>query len=224
MSVPRLPQIQQQPSLSADLSLPNVSTACHYSAFLFLGRRRKDVDKAKEKLKDVYKTQCSTHTFKKDELEVLTKEDMLDLQKLMDSEGLYMLDESSGNVTVTGLKDGVNKVIVMINEFLHGALKQQLRVKEEDELYPHVAWCIQGQCEQSERLPKKANYSLEKGEIAGGIQDAHGVLWQVDLQNMAATTNVHTRKLKRLENLPGERSRLGRIFIALVMHVLRYGG
>lgn len=209
VSAPRLPQIQQQPSQSADLSLLNVITACRQSAFLFLGLCRMDVDKAMEKLKDVYKTQCSTHTFKKDELEVLTMEDILDLQKLVESEGLYMLHESSGNVTVNGLKDGVNKVIVMINAFLHGCLREQVRVNEEDELYTRVVWCIQGQHEQWEILPKTANYSLEKCDIAGGIHDAQGVLWQVDLQTMEAASG---RKLKRLENLPGERSRFGKNF------------
>ncbi|XP_017293710.2 protein mono-ADP-ribosyltransferase PARP15 [Kryptolebias marmoratus] len=153
------------------------------------------------KLKDLYKTQFSTHTFKNEELKGLTKDDMLELQQLVDSEGLYVRKDPTGNITVNGIKDGVNKIILMVNTSLP---RKEMRVMEEDKLYTRVMWCILGQSRDWERLPKTANHNLENGAAAGGIQDAQGVLWQVDLQNMEATTRVpgQRTKLKRLENLP----------------------
>ncbi|XP_037832645.1 protein mono-ADP-ribosyltransferase PARP14 isoform X2 [Kryptolebias marmoratus] len=188
-------------SVPADLSFLNISPVGQQSGFQFLGLCREDVDKAMAKLKDLYKTQCSTHTFKYEELEGLTEDDMLALQQLVDSEGLYMQNDPTGNITVNGMKDGVNKIILMVKTSL---LIKEMRVIEEDKLYTHVVWCILGQSGDWERLPKTANRNLENRDTAGGIQDAQGVLWQVDLQNMEATTRVPRQrtKLKRLENLP----------------------
>ncbi|XP_037832646.1 protein mono-ADP-ribosyltransferase PARP14-like isoform X2 [Kryptolebias marmoratus] len=191
-------------SVPADLSFLNISPVGQQSGFQFLGLCREDVDKAMAKLKDLYKTQCSTHTFKYEELEGLTEDDMLALQQLVDSEGLYMQNDPTGNITVNGIKDGINKVIRIVHASLHGCLREQVKIREQDELYTRVMWCILGQSRDWERLPKTANHNLENKDTARGIQDAQGVLWQVDLQNMEATTRVpgQRTKLKRLENLP----------------------
>ncbi|XP_041840896.1 protein mono-ADP-ribosyltransferase PARP14-like [Melanotaenia boesemani] len=192
------------PSLNTDLSLFHTSSANQNSTFLFLGLCRKDVDDAMQKLETQYNKQCSTHTFEKEELEGLTQDDFRDLNELVEIEGLYMQKHPSGSLTVNGLKDGVKQVIVMIKECMHDNLRREVRVREEEDLFTRVMWCILGHNGNWERLPKMANYNLEKQDIAAGIVDTQGVSWQVDLQAMKATTRPTRQKtrLKRLENQP----------------------
>merc|ERR1712035_66220 len=98
------------------------------------------------------------------------------------------IDQSrQGGLTVSGLKDGVNQVMQLINACLHGSLRGEVRVREEEDLYTRVAWCILGHNGNWERLPKTANHSLENKDIAGGIVDAQGISWSVDLQRLEAT-------------------------------------
>ncbi|XP_068584429.1 protein mono-ADP-ribosyltransferase PARP14-like [Cebidichthys violaceus] len=207
MSVPQLPRVQQQPPLSerADPSLLFTSSASQQSVFWFLGLSRKDVEDAMTKLMDLYHAQCSTKTFKKEELAGLTQNNMKDLKQLVDTEGLYMQKNQSGRgtLTVSGLKDGVNMVVQMINASLHGSLRREVRVREEEDLFARVAWCILGHGGNWERLPKTANHNLENNDVAGGIVDAQSVQWSVDLQRMEATRRLpgQTAKLKRLEHL-----------------------
>ncbi|XP_032400417.1 protein mono-ADP-ribosyltransferase PARP14 isoform X2 [Etheostoma spectabile] len=207
--VPQLQQQQQQQqqpplSVSADLSLLHISSASQQSVFRFLGLSRKDVDDAMAKLKDLYQGQCSTQTFKKEELEGLTQDDMQILMQLVETHGLYVQNGQSGQgtLTVSGLKDGVNQVMQLINARLHGALRREVRVREEEDLYNRVSWCILGHSGNWERLPKTANHNLENNDVAGGIVDAQGLQWSVNLQRMEATGPLpgRTTKLKRLEN------------------------
>lgn len=195
--------------MCADLSLLRISSTSLQSVFLFFGLSRKDVEDAKAKLKNLYQAQCSTQTFTKEELACLTQDDMDDLKQLVETEGLYMQKNQSGqgSLTVSGLKDGVNQVMQMINACLHGSLRREVRVREEEDLYTRVAWCILGHNGNWERLPKTANHNLENNDIAGGIMDAQDIQWSVDLQRMEATIQVtgKTAKLKRLVNLPGEK-------------------
>lgn len=212
MSVPQLRHVQQQQShssVSAEISnLPTASTS-QKSTFLIFGFSREDVDGAMTKLKSLYQAQCSTQTFKKEELAGLSPEDMEDLKQLMETKGLYMQQNQSDQdgLTVSGLKDGVNQVMQMINGSLQGCLRREVRVREEEDLYTRVAWCILGQNGNWERVPKRANHSLENIDLARGIVDAQGTMWSVDLQRMEATLQVtgQTAKLKRLVNLPGEK-------------------
>ncbi|XP_078132752.1 protein mono-ADP-ribosyltransferase PARP14-like [Sander vitreus] len=209
--VPQLPHVllqqQQQPpsSVSADLSILRISSASQQSVFLFLGLSRKDVDDAMTKLNDLYQAQCSTQTFKKEELEGLTQDDMQILMQLVETQGLYVQKDQSGQgtLTVSGLKDGVNQVMQLINVCLHGSLRREVRVREEEDLYNRVSWCILGYSGNWERLPKTANHNLENNDVAGGIVDAQRIQWSVNLQRMEATGPLpgHTAKLKRLENL-----------------------
>ncbi len=214
VSVPQLSvdvqQNQPPSSVSADLSSLCTNSTSQQSVFLIVGLSRKVVDDAMTKLKNLYQAQCSTHTIKKEELECLTQDDMKDLKQLVETQGLYMQKDQCGpgSLTVSGLKDGVNQVMQMINASLRGFLRREMRVREEEDLYTRVAWCILGPNGNWERLPKTANHILENKNILGGIVDAQGTLWSVDLQRMEATRPVtgQTAKLKRLVNLPGEKT------------------
>ncbi|KAM9335916.1 protein mono-ADP-ribosyltransferase PARP14-like [Symphorus nematophorus] len=208
VSVPQVPPAQQEPlsTVTTDLSTLDITSTSQQSVFLFLGLCRKDVDDAMTKLKNLYQAQCSTKTFKKEELASLTQDDIKDLELLVEIHGLYMQMGQSGqnSLTVSGLKDGVNQVTQLINASMHGSLRRQVRVREEEDLYTRVAWCILGQTGNWERLPKTANHNLENNDIAGGIVDAQGISWSVDLQRLEATRQITGQKmmLKRLVNLP----------------------
>ncbi|XP_027143801.1 poly [ADP-ribose] polymerase 14 isoform X4 [Larimichthys crocea] len=208
VSVPQLPQVQQkqqQPPSSVSSGTLHTTSTSNQSVFLFLGLSRKDVDDAMTKLKELYQAQCSAQTFKKEELAGLTADDMEDLKQLVKTQGLCMqMDQSGqGSLTVSGLKDGVNQVMQMINVFLQGSLRREMRVRKEEDLYTRVAWCILGHNGNWQRLPKTANHNLENKDVAGGIEDAQGIKWRVDLQKFEATRIMGfvTAKLKRLVNL-----------------------
>ncbi|XP_036968283.1 uncharacterized protein LOC119027303 isoform X2 [Acanthopagrus latus] len=213
VSVPQRPHVQQQqqqqpPSLSAstDLSILHSTSTSQKSVFLFLGLSRQDVDDAMTMLMGLYQAQCSTQTIKKEELVGLTQDDVEVLKQVVETQGLHIQRDQSGpgSLTVSGLKDGVNQVMQKINASLQVSLRREVRVREEQEFYTLVAWYILAHNGNWERLPKKANYSLENNDIGGGIVDAQGVLWSVDAQRLEASTRVsgQTTKLKRLVNLP----------------------
>ncbi|KAG8006072.1 Poly [ADP-ribose] polymerase 14 [Nibea albiflora] len=205
VSVPQLPQVQQQQPPSSVSSDAIHTTSTSQSVFLFLGLSRKEVDDAMTKMKELYQTQCSTQTFKKEELAGLTADDMEDLKELVETQGLCMQRDQSGqgSLTVSGLKDGVNQVMQMINVFLQGSLRRERRVRKEEDLYTRVAWCILAH-DNWQRLPKTANHNLENKDVANGIVDAQGTKWSVNLQRFEATRMMGfvTAKLKRLVNLP----------------------
>lgn len=188
--------------MSEEISKLVTASASQKSSFLILGLSRKYVDDAVTKLRSLYEAQCSTQTFKMEELANLSPEDMEDLKLLVGTQGLC-IQENQGTLTVRGLKDGVNQVMQLVN----ASLNRKLRVREEDDLYIRVAWCILPQNGNWERLPKKANYHLEKKDAAHGIVDAQGLTWTVDLQRMEAILQMKSgqrAKLKRLANLQGE--------------------
>uniref|UniRef100_G3Q5S8 Macro domain-containing protein n=1 Tax=Gasterosteus aculeatus aculeatus TaxID=481459 RepID=G3Q5S8_GASAC len=209
VSVPPSPRAQpgQQapPSESADLSGLCTRSAGQQSVFLFLGLSRVDVHDAMTKLKDVYHAQCSTKTFKEEELAGLTQDNIEDLKQLVELEGLYVQREQPdrGTLAVSGLKDGVNTVMQMINASLQDSLRREVRVREEEDLFNRVAWCIQPHGGNWERLPKTANHNLENNRVAGGITDAQNTKWSVDPRRTEATNRStgQTAKLKRLEHL-----------------------
>uniref|UniRef100_A0A671W1H6 Poly [ADP-ribose] polymerase n=1 Tax=Sparus aurata TaxID=8175 RepID=A0A671W1H6_SPAAU len=212
VSVPQRPHVQQQqqqpPSLSVstDLSILHSTSTSQKSVFVFLGLSRQDVDNAMTKLKDTYQAQCSTQTFRKEDLVGLTQDDLEDLRQLVESHGLYIQRDQSGqgSLTVSGLKDGVNQVTKKINDSMQENLRREVRAREEEELFSRVVWCILGNNGNWERLPKTANYKLENNDIAGGVVDAQGTEWSVDAQRSGASRPIsgQTTKLKRLGNLP----------------------
>lgn len=204
--VPQVPDEQVQLSVSDDFNALLTTSTSQKSTFLLLGSSRKDVDDAMTKLKSLYHAQCSTQTFKKEELAGLGSGDVGDLKQLLETQGLHLLKSSDGSLTVSGLKDGVNQVAQMIHARLQSFLRGEVRVREEEDLFTRVAWCILGQNGYWERVPKVANRKLEMNDIGGGLVDAQGVTWSVDLQRMEATLQVtgQLTKLKRLVNLPGQ--------------------
>nr|XP_012779965.3 poly [ADP-ribose] polymerase 14 [Maylandia zebra] len=205
--LPVLPvQVQQQQpplSVSAYLSSLQISSTSQQSVFTFLGLSKKDVDDAMEKLKHQYHTQCSSNTFLKEELELLDQDDMMELKELVESEGLFMQTDQSGSLTVSGLKDGVTRVMKKMNQCQLMGLANEVRVREEEDLYLRVVWCILAHNGNWERLPRTANHQLENNELTEGIKDAQGLVWEVNLQTMMATQQLSRQamKLKRLENL-----------------------
>ncbi|XP_025761283.1 poly [ADP-ribose] polymerase 14 isoform X2 [Oreochromis niloticus] len=205
--LPVLPvQVQQQqppPSVSAYLSSLHINSTSQQSVFTFLGLSKKDVDDAMGKLKHQYQTQCSSNTFSKEQLEPLDQDDMMELKELVESEGLFMQTDQSGTLTVSGLKDGVTRVMQKMNQCQLMALAREVRVREEEDLYLRVVWCILAHNRNWERLPRTANHQLESNELTEEITDAQGLTWEVNLQTMVATQqlNRQTTKLKRLENL-----------------------
>ena len=180
------------------------------SIFLILGVSRKDIDEAKAKMISLYQAECSAHSFKLEELAGLNPGDMEALKQLVETQVLYIQENifDAGSKIVYGLKDDVNKLMSMINTSLHGCLKREVREREEDDLYTRVAWCILAQHGDWERVPKGTNHNLERKATAGGILDAQGNNWSVNLERMEATLQAtgQTTKLKRLVNLPGEKT------------------
>ncbi|XP_014267978.3 protein mono-ADP-ribosyltransferase PARP14 [Maylandia zebra] len=197
-------QQQSAPSVSAYLSSLQISSTSQQSVFTFLGLSISDIDDAMEKLKHQYQTQCSSNTFSKEELELLNQDDMMELKELVEAEGLFVQTDQSGALTVSGLKDGVTRVLQKMNQCQYMNLAREVRVREEEDVYNKVVWCILANHGNWERLPKSANHQLEKNELTEGITDAQGLIWEVDVQAMVATRPLsrQTTKLKRLENLP----------------------
>ena len=202
-------QQNSQRSVTSNPSIPSTSVETQQSIFLFLGLWSEAVSDAKMKLKQLYLDQCLTHTFTAEEVGSLSEDDIMCLQQLVYIEGLQ-IQSGQGNITVSGLKDGVNNVMQMIKECLYSYLRRQVTVREEEDLHSRVAWCILGGSGNWERLPKTANHRLEHNNLAGGIMDEQGNQWTVDLQRMEATRQGtgEKRKIKRLENRPGERIKL----------------
>ncbi|KAK5620550.1 hypothetical protein CRENBAI_022279 [Crenichthys baileyi] len=197
-------QVSVPRRLYSAVSLLITSTTSQKSTFLFVGLQRKNVDEAITKIRDLYQAHSSTKTFTHHDLADLTQDDRKILMNLVETQGLYVQEDpySQGGLTVSGLKAGVNQVEQMLRTVT--PLRREMRVKEEETLYPNVAWCILGQNGSWERLPKTANYNLEKQNITKGMVDAQGLTWSVNLLQMEAKINLsrQTAKLKRLENLP----------------------
>ncbi|KAM4537347.1 uncharacterized protein PAE49_021685 [Odontesthes bonariensis] len=199
-----LPQVLPQRSIISHLSILRSSSTCQQSSLLFLGLRRESVNDAMKKMKSLYQAHCSSQTFTKVELADLTQDDMKNLKKLAEAKGLYVQEGwlSLGGLTVSGLKDGVNQVVQMLHTIT--PLRREMRIKEEEILYPRVAWCILALNGSWERLPKTANYNLENQNVTTAIVDAKGMVWTVDLRRTQAKKLItgETVKLKRLQNLP----------------------
>lgn len=154
-------------------------------------------------MQELYQSLCSSQTFKKEEVAALTEGDLLTLTQTVESLGLQVQNDQ-GDWTVRGLTAKVNQIIHLVHSFMYGTLTREVRMKEEEDLYGRVAWCIQGTGGQWERLPKAANYQLERKDTEAGIVDAQGQQWDVRQQNMEVIKQFSTQKakLKRLENLP----------------------
>ncbi|XP_033839904.2 protein mono-ADP-ribosyltransferase PARP14-like [Periophthalmus magnuspinnatus] len=193
------------PPPPASITTPRsrTSSSDQKSVFRIIGLSQNNISKAMTTMKEVYQAQSSSQTFKKQELEALMPADFATLKEVVESLGLKV-QTSEGDWIVTGLTVKVNQVINLVQSFMYGTLTREKRTREEEELYRKVAWCIQGSNGEWERLPKAANYELENQNTEGGVKDAHGLEWDVDLTNMELTKKFSNEKaaLKRLENLP----------------------
>ncbi|XP_058639229.1 protein mono-ADP-ribosyltransferase PARP14-like isoform X2 [Onychostoma macrolepis] len=177
-------------------SLPDTE---NIAAFLVIGHTNNEVSDACRELQRAYEDQCSTQTFSPDEIERLTQGEMNQLRSKVDSLHLQIEQSSSDRWVVKGLKDGVNEVVRLIQD----ALRRQVREKDQIFLFSQVTWCILGPRGNWQKVPKDMNFKLEKGDVKGGIVDAQGVKWTVDLRTMKATArdSRQVTALKRLENL-----------------------
>ncbi|XP_028285099.1 protein mono-ADP-ribosyltransferase PARP14-like [Parambassis ranga] len=197
ISVPQL--IPLQPP---DLSILHTSSTHQKSILQFIGLCRKDINDAKAKLKNLYQAHCSTKNLTKEDLADLTEEDVKNLKQLIEKQGLYVQKNpaSQGGLMVSGLKDGVNQMVQMLHTITLNRREQ--RIRDEEDLYPQVAWCILDHCGEWKRLPKTTNYKLEMGNVMEGIVDTEGISWSVELQRMQATRHRtgQKAKLKRLKN------------------------
>uniref|UniRef100_A0A8C2AS70 Poly [ADP-ribose] polymerase n=1 Tax=Cyprinus carpio TaxID=7962 RepID=A0A8C2AS70_CYPCA len=178
-------------------SLPDTEST---AAFLVIGHTNNDVSDACRDLQQAYKDQCSTHTFFADEIERLTQEEMDQLLSKVNSLHLQIEQSSSDGWVVKGQRNGVNEVVRLIQD----ALRRQVREKDQTFLFSQVTWCILGPRGIWQKVPKDANYKLEKRDVKDGIEDAQGVKWTVDLPKMEATScdSGQVTTLKRLENSP----------------------
>lgn len=196
---------QPIPLQPPDLSILHTSTTHQKSIIQFIGLCRKDINDAKVKLTNLYKAHCSTQTLTQEDLADLTKPEVKNLKKLIEKQGLYVQKNptSQGGLMVSGLKDGINQ---MLQTFHTITVNREQRIRDEEDLYPRVAWCILDRCGEWKRLPKTANHNLETGNIMEGIVDTEGISWSADLQRMQATRHRpgQKAKLKRLKNRSGE--------------------
>ncbi|XP_046888554.1 protein mono-ADP-ribosyltransferase PARP14-like [Hypomesus transpacificus] len=198
-------------STGPDLSslLPTSRYPQSPSEFLVLGLCEKGVSKAGAEIKKVYQDQCSLHGFRREELAGLTLAEVGELNRQVLSLNLTMElycggedpgQSTQGGFTLYGPKDGVNKVVQLVQWC---CLRRERREREQEEMYSYVTWCMMGPRGDWERVPKEANLQLERQEVQGGVVDGLGGNWVVDLRKMEATAQDSSRltSLKRLENI-----------------------
>lgn len=205
-------QQQQQPqplsSVTEGIKQLAATSASQKSNFLIFGCSRGNLGEAMTRLRRSYEEQCSTLAFTMEELSKLSWSNVKDMELLVESQHLVLKEkqDSQGNsVMVTGLKHGINQLGCLVQTSFNRELKKELRAWEEDDLYTRVTWCFRPHNGKWTKFPKRANYKLEKKEVAQGIVDAQGRTWDVDLQSMKAIIkNSHQwAHLKRLVNLSG---------------------
>ncbi|XP_028331085.1 protein mono-ADP-ribosyltransferase PARP14-like isoform X2 [Gouania willdenowi] len=194
--------VTKAPPVNKRLSFPPCED--QQSKFLVLGLSREKVNNAQINLKDLYQAQCSTQSFTAEELNSLTWDDEKSFKDLIPSHGLCMKYDSSGSLIVSGLKDGVNQAVRIIQNSRQNQLELEIIERNKQEMYERVAWCIMGNDGQWVRLPPTANYRLEKPDKEKTIVDADGNTWIPNLQRMTATKLLSGNKqtLKRLRIEP----------------------
>ncbi|XP_062372730.1 protein mono-ADP-ribosyltransferase PARP14-like [Sardina pilchardus] len=173
------------------------------ATFTIIGTSAQDVSSVCAGLQRAYTSHCSQHTLAPEELAALSQAELQDLAERVNSLGVQLDPSGSGSgagVVVRGLTEGVKDVMYV----MQGALRRQVAERDQRELFAQVVWCIMGQRGDWERFPKEANQKLEKGDVSGGVTDAHGCRWNVDLRRKQATAvgSGHVTLVKRLQNLP----------------------
>ncbi|KAE8279183.1 Poly [ADP-ribose] polymerase 15 [Larimichthys crocea] len=113
---------QKQPVFSVSPGALCTTSTSNQSVFLFLGLSRKDVDDAMTKLKELYQAQCSTQTFKKEELGILTSDDMKDLNQLVETKEYRTVKEA--------FKRTVSKTVMKIERLQNVHLRHVYEVQK----------------------------------------------------------------------------------------------
>lgn len=203
-------QQPQQPHISVTEGINQLTatSASQKSSFLILGCLGSNIFEAMTSLSRHYEEQCSTLTFTMEDLSKLSWNDVKKMELLMESHHLFLKEKqhSQGSIVmVTGLKDGINQLSCLVNTSMTRELKKELRAKEEDDLYTKVTWCFCPHNGKWTKFPKRANYNLERKEVAQGIVDAQGRTWTVDYQSMEVIVRNSNQRahLKRLVNFSG---------------------
>lgn len=173
--------------------------------FTLIGMSEEDISSAFVGLEQAYTSHCSQHILASGELAGLSQAELQNLANRVNDLGVQLEPSGQGSragVVVRGLKDGVKEVMHVVQ----ASLRRRVAEKEQKELFTLVVWCIMGQQRDWERFPKEANQKLETGDVSGGVVDAHGCWWNVDLMRKQATSigSGHVTLVKRLENLPGK--------------------
>ncbi|XP_051555002.1 protein mono-ADP-ribosyltransferase PARP14-like isoform X2 [Myxocyprinus asiaticus] len=195
---------RQSQSLPSSLNFSSIVTSLPVTqstaAFLVIGFTNDDVSHACRELKRAYDNQCSTHSFSSEDFGCLTDDEVDQLCSKLNSLHLQMQQSNADNWVVSGLKDGVNEVVRLIQS----ALRRQVRERDQENLFTKVTWCILGKHGVWQKVAKEMNLKLERQDVKEGIVDAQGVKWTVNLRNMVATAcgTGQVTKLKRLENPP----------------------
>ncbi|XP_072543497.1 protein mono-ADP-ribosyltransferase PARP14-like [Salminus brasiliensis] len=183
-------------SLSLSLPVQQRSTA----EFLVIGQTAENVSGACQELRQAFERACSTQSYSAEEYRHLGQDEIDHITNNADSLGIEINQHIPDSLVVRGLTTGVNEV----KQLMQGALLRQVRGREQDIVFAHVSWCILGFRGNWERLPKEAHHQLENNNIAGGVLDAQGRRWMVNLTRKEVTlvdTPGLVAKLKRLENL-----------------------
>lgn len=92
--------------------------------FLVVGLTDDNVSRASRELHQAYKNQCSSHTFKQEELKHFTPAEMEDIINNETSLGIQITQLGPNGLAVSGLIKGINKFMQLIQ----GALVRQVRV------------------------------------------------------------------------------------------------
>ncbi|XP_051999466.1 uncharacterized protein LOC127655618 [Xyrauchen texanus] len=91
------------------------------AAFLVIGFTYDNVFDACRELHRAYDNQCSTHSFSSEDIGWLTDDEVDQLRSKLNSLHLQMQKSNADSWVVTGLKDGVNEVVRLVQ----GALRRQ---------------------------------------------------------------------------------------------------
>ncbi|KAL7875713.1 hypothetical protein AOLI_G00106760 [Acnodon oligacanthus] len=193
----------QPPSLAIDLSSLVQALPVQQSSrakFLVIGSSAENVSGACHELRRAYERACSSQSFSADELRYLAPDEFDRISSNVESLGILITQSSPNALEVCGLTNGVTEIARM----MQGALLRQVTERDQDMLFARCSWCILGSRGDWERLPKKAHHQLENNNFLGGVKDAQGRMWAVNLTRMEATAIAvpwTVAKLKRLENL-----------------------
>ncbi|XP_051574797.1 protein mono-ADP-ribosyltransferase PARP15-like isoform X3 [Myxocyprinus asiaticus] len=119
----RVRRSRSLPSSSFDLSslVASLPVTQPTAAFLVIGFTYDNVFDACQEIRRAYDNQCSTHSFSSEDIGCLTDDEVDQLRSKLNSLHLQMRQSNADSWVMTGLKDGVNEVVRLVQ----GALRRQ---------------------------------------------------------------------------------------------------